>query len=156
MLSGEEFLLQLGECQGDRVELRRVLASCGDQPLSSEIIMILAEILRGSGSEVLIQSQGRTIASLFPSVGDDTLSGIVPGHYTMVTSGGCLLWESDLDNKDLIWSQAFPDQGLKMAAAGTDELEWRSSLRQTILPGELEICVYPGPVSGTVQIRSLL
>ena len=153
MLGGVELLLQLGRCQGDLSEVRRVLGSCGNH---SEVSMVLAEILRASGTEVLIRSQGRTFASLFPSVGDDTYSGVVPGCYTIVSSGGCLLWEKELTSKDLIWSQAFPQEEFRMAAAGSDELNWRSSIRKTVEFSELEICVYPGPDSGTIQIRSLV
>ena len=75
-----------------------------------------------------------------------------PGEYRIAFDTGRLLWRGELDERDLIWSRAFPGEDLRMAA-DSEEVVVEPSSTSEILQGECSICCYPGLYCGTLVVR---
>jgi hypothetical protein len=73
------------------------------------------------------------------------------GLYRLRLSTGRLLWEGRLGEAELLWSRAFPGEGLQLAA-DTGSGEHRVSLRLELLRGEVVMRVLPGLETGTIEI----
>ena len=81
------------------------------------------------------------------SVGD-----IVPGRYRLRFVTGRVMWEGELAAGDLIWAEAFPDQGLDLAA-DTAEIEGRPTRRIELWEGEVILRIYAGVESGSIEVE---
>lgn len=104
--------------------------------------------------EIIIERDGDPIAtcSLDPGGGPRSVGGIVPGGYRLVLETGRVLWEGRLDERDLLWTKAFPDRPLPMAA-DTGEPQREPTRRFDLLEGEIVARVYAGIESGSVEIE---
>jgi hypothetical protein len=80
-----------------------------------------------------------------------SVKGITPGSYAIKLSTGLLLWEGHLQEKELIWTKAFPKEKVK-AAAETKAIGRKASLSKLLLNGELTLEVFPGLESGAIQL----
>jgi hypothetical protein len=100
-----------------------------------------------------ILKDGRPYASLAyePFATLISVKGITPGGYAMRLSTGLLLWEGQLQEKELIWTKAFPKEKVK-AAAETKAIGLKASLSKPLLNGELTLEVFPGLESGAIQL----
>lgn len=80
------------------------------------------------------------------------LDNLMPGFYRLVLSGGRQLWQGSLEAKDLIWTEAFGKDPLKLAAQTSDARE--NPVRTiNILDGELKLHLFAGVESGNMQIE---
>ena len=77
---------------------------------------------------------------------------IVPGHYQLRFVTGRVLWEGELTAKDLIWTEAFPDQGLDLAAE-TEEAKGRPTRQIELWEGEVILRIYAGVESGSIEVE---
>ena len=103
--------------------------------------------------EVIVQRDGNPIATcpLDASETPRSVSGILPGDYSFVLETGRVLWEGHLDERDLLWTRAFPAGPLRMVADTGRSA--RSPTRQLeLLEGALVVCVYPDLESGSLEI----
>jgi len=48
--------------------------------------------------------------------GRRTVDGISPGHYVLKLDSGLVIWDGRLNARDLIWTQAFGERNLELAA----------------------------------------
>jgi hypothetical protein len=78
---------------------------------------------------------------------------IQPGLYQLRTETGWVIWEEFLIVDDLLWSHAFPNQPLLMAA-DTDESQKFGSKSFQLLDDAIRINIYPGPEFGSLTIQS--
>jgi len=76
---------------------------------------------------------------------------ISKGAYSIKLSTGRLLWEGKLREEDLIWTKAFPKEGLP-AAAETEPIHQRPTLTESLLEGEIVMEVYPWLKSGIILL----
>lgn len=77
---------------------------------------------------------------------------LTPGNYRLSTTTGWVLWESALTATELMWSQAYLEETLPLAAASDDAGAIEPSLECALLDGELIVRVYPGPESGRLEV----
>jgi hypothetical protein len=99
-----------------------------------------------------VLQQGELISSFISSIDTHSIGPIRPGRYTVRFSNGRILWEGALTKEDLIWSFAFPEQDLPMAAE-TDLDRREPSKVISLLDGELVVEVFAGLESGEMRIK---
>jgi len=102
----------------------------------------------------IIKKEGIAIGSwqLGPSVQSIILPRIMPGTYTFGLNTGWRLLSVEFTDKDLIWSRAYPDQDLQMAA-DTGETGLTPSRIMRLWDGKMVIRVFPGIESGRIEIK---
>lgn len=77
---------------------------------------------------------------------------IQPGHYAVKLSTGRILWNGILAKKDLFWTEAYPNQAIKLVAdTGATSIQVTRKIR--LLDGEVMLHVFPGIESGRIQVR---
>ena len=79
------------------------------------------------------------------------IPGIQPGDYSIKLSTGLLLWEGQLESKQLLWSLAFPGQKLP-AAAESRRVDQQTTVTSELMGGEIRLVVLPGLESGTIVL----
>ena len=100
--------------------------------------------------ELLVDKE--LIGSFPMSAGTNYISSIQSGSYEIRFSNGRIIWEGNLTREDLIWSQAFPEKSLPMAAE-SEFVEQRPTKAISLLNGELSLYVYAGLESGEIKIE---
>jgi len=81
------------------------------------------------------------------------IQGLMPGNYTLKTNSDWLLWQGDLSQSDLLWTCAFPEQDLPLAADTDEADEVLPGKEIELLDGELKLSIYPGLESGVMKIK---
>jgi hypothetical protein len=104
--------------------------------------------------KIIVTKNGDAIGSIpaKPSLFAQTIRNVTPGYYEVRLNTGRVLWQADLKEEDLIWSAAFPEQALDLAA-DTGESFRRVTKELTILDGEITIRVFPEIESGRIEIE---
>jgi hypothetical protein len=85
--------------------------------------------------------------------GAGSIGNVEPGNYVLKLATGRYLWEGCLTERDVFWTEAFPDRDLDLAA-DTEEAESKPTREISLLDGELILRVYPGIESGHIQIEA--
>jgi hypothetical protein len=80
-----------------------------------------------------------------------TLRDIKPGLYEFKLETGRILGEETLTKKELLWTYAYPEQDLKLAADTGDTVE-QPGKEIEFLNGELILQVFPGLESGRLRV----
>lgn len=81
-----------------------------------------------------------------------SISMVFPDRYSIRLSNGRVLWEGDLTPNDLIWTYAFPEKDIAMAA-DTEALEPEPTKTISLLGGEIVLFVIAGLESGKLTIK---
>ncbi|MFC1607955.1 hypothetical protein ACFL47_08295 [Candidatus Latescibacterota bacterium] len=76
---------------------------------------------------------------------------VVSGTYTLSHASGRFLWEGRISTSQVIWSEVFPDEDYSMAA-DTDEVAVQTSMKVSLLDGEIVISLTPGLESATMKV----
>lgn len=82
-----------------------------------------------------------------------SIHSIIPGQYTVRLSNGRVLWEGDINEEDVIWTYAYPQKDLPMAAK-TDESRQIPTKTVSLLNGEFIMQIYAGLESGRITFKS--
>lgn len=80
------------------------------------------------------------------------IENIDPGFYAISLSSGRVLWEGALSESHLVWSEAFPDKSLQLAA-DTGGAEILPTFEEDLLDGEIMLRVYAGLESGRIELE---
>lgn len=80
-----------------------------------------------------------------------SIPDITPGSYSIETSTGRIIWNGDIAAEHVLWTEAYPERDLQMAAQ-TDESEGEPTLAVSLLNGELGLQLYAGLESGTLHL----
>ena len=76
---------------------------------------------------------------------------IEPGNYSLRLSNGRVLWEGNIEAKDVIWKSAYPEKEYPMAAATQkDESNQTKSIK--LLKREMSLNFYAGMESGRIAL----
>jgi hypothetical protein len=104
--------------------------------------------------KIIVTRNGDAIGSIpaQPSLFAQTIRNVTPGYYEVRLNTGRVLWQADLREEDLIWSAAFPEQALDLAADTGESLR-RVTKEFTILDGEITIKVFPEIESGCIEVE---
>jgi hypothetical protein len=117
---------------------------------------ILAQLKGESetGYEVSIERNNHPVGtfSLIKEGRSQLLKNMYPGHYTLKLDTGRVIWDGELSQKDLIWSQAHPGKPLKLAA-DTEEKVILPKREISLLGDKIVLQVFPGVESGTLGIK---
>ena len=114
--------------------------------LDAEPIRAEIDVIRGTEIQATIQ--------LDPTEPVQRIAGILPGKYTFRLGSGRLLWEVELQEKDLILKLADPGQNLKLAADTGEDRQHSPTRKMAVLSGELVFRVFPGIESGWIEIET--
>jgi len=80
-----------------------------------------------------------------------TITNVAPGHFTLKLAIGRVIWNGEFKKEDLIWSVAFPGEGLRLAAE-TEQPETKASCIIRLFNGEVILRVIPGIEHGNIDI----
>ena len=83
-----------------------------------------------------------------------SFDNIEPGNYSLKLSNGRVLWEGEVEAKDVIWEVAFPEKAYPMAAA-TQHDERNRTRSVELFKGEMVLAFYAGLESGNIQLRAM-
>ncbi len=143
--------------QSDR-ETHNTSAESIQSPWHEQYEQLWAEI-RGAMErppvcEILIEKNEVPVATCVIREDGKTqsITGIAPGDYRLVLETGRLLWQGRLDERHLIWSKAFPNQPLRMAA-DTGGADRRVTGQFDLMDGALVVRVCPGIETGSLEIQ---
>lgn len=116
--------------------------------------LILEELDRPMSVEVIVERNDVVVASCSfeQAVGAHVVNGIEPGDYRLKLDTGRLLWEENLSERDLVWSKAYPGEGLSVAA-DSEEAHRHATREIDLLDGTLTLRVYPGVETGSLNIE---
>lgn len=151
--------LATGQFETDRLttQTARTLIH-SDPPLRDLCIDLQAELAALDRDQfplnLLILKDGQTL-SRWPLVSFSSpmkLTPVAPGHYTFELSTGREIGDLTLTARDLLWSEAFPEQDLPLAAA-MDDTPPDPTRKVDLLDGKLTITVFPGIESGWIEIE---
>ena len=76
---------------------------------------------------------------------------IEPGNYSIRLSNGRVLWEGNIEAKDVIWELAYPEKEYPMAAA-TEKDESNQTKSIKLLKREMSLNFYAGMESGRIAL----
>jgi hypothetical protein len=153
------FQLATGLIPEDSMEGKKLLEVIKTNPiLQEEFDRVSKQALQSETGldqlELIVEKNGLPVGS-FPiksSVPLLEMRGITPGTYEVRLNTGRVLWQADLREEDLLWSAAFPEEALDLAA-DTGESFRRITKEFTILGGEITIRVYPEIESGRIEVE---
>lgn len=155
MIEFEAFLRQLKQAvdQADYQRISELLKS--ERSTTPEIGEFIREVLSAHQMRVrLLRDNSLLKECLLGADGlADRVSGITPSRYSLESQTGQLLWEADLEERHLLWSDAFPQEPLPLAAS-SDDLQETFSLSETFLDGSLRLHVSPGLTEGEIILRN--
>jgi hypothetical protein len=77
---------------------------------------------------------------------------VLPGDYSLALETGRVIWEGHLTARDLLWSAAFPERALDLAA-DTGGRPTTMTREEQLLGGELALRVFPGLESGRIEVE---
>ena len=83
-----------------------------------------------------------------------SFDSVEPGNYSLKLSNGRVLWEGEVEAKDVVWKDAFPEKAYPMAAATQHEARNRTRSVE-LLKGEMVLAFYAGLESGNIQLRAM-
>ena len=106
------------------------------------------------GPGIILEREGAVVDTCAPNrLGQDwVIDGITPGRYVLQLDTGRVLWDEQLDERDLVWAVAFPGEPLRMAA-DTGQEAGRPTRRANLLAGSIILCVFSGVETGSISIR---
>ena len=82
---------------------------------------ILKELDHPETLDIIVEKDDDLVGSFsFNESGDftgsQTIANITPGQYRITLETGRVLWEGSLDERDVLWTKAWPGEPFKMAA----------------------------------------
>ena len=87
-----------------------------------------------------------------PERGCRHVENVIPGKYTVKLDIGMTVWEGELTARNLLWSEAFREKDLQVAAQ-TMDLHQQPRKEIVLLDGALSIRVFAGIESGSIEIE---
>jgi hypothetical protein len=104
--------------------------------------------------EIIIERNGENIYSI-PVESDsfsEKIQNIKPGQYEVRINTGRTLWQEELTERDLVWTAAFPETDMALAADTGDHAE-HLTREIKLLEGELILRVIPELDSGCIELE---
>ena len=108
----------------------------------------------GRKLNIIIERNGKEVTS-FPIDSKPMakkIKGIKPSNYTVRLDTGRTLWQSDIHKDKLLWTEAFLEKKLALAA-DTGDLTAIPTREITLLNGEMVIRIFPELESGYIEIK---
>ena len=105
------------------------------------------------GIEIDIERNGACLATVTyrHSKTVRIITNVAPGHFTLKFKIGRVIWSGQLKREDLIWSEAFAGEELRLAAK-TEKTAKKASRVIRLLNDEIILQVIPGIEHGNIDI----
>ena len=103
--------------------------------------------------EIEVLRENQIIGSFLISTDPSSLGSISPGRYTVRFSNGRVLWEGDVSREDVLWTFAYPEKDLPMAAE-TEPSQREPTRTISLLDGELLMHIFAGLETGELRFES--
>ena len=105
------------------------------------------------GIEIVIERNGACLAEITYQYRRTmrTITNVAPGHFILKLAIGRVIWSGELTRRDLKWSEAFPDEGLRLAAK-TEQAATKVSRIVRLFNDEIILQVIPGIEHGNIDI----
>ena len=100
---------------------------------------------------IVVERDGGPIAEVVLGAGRGYIGNLQPGHYVLRTSSGRVIWRGDLTEKELLWTDAYPDRALDLAASTAEDVR-EPTVENLLLDGEVVLRVFAGIESGGMEI----
>ena len=118
------------------------------------VVSALSKVSLLQGVVFVLRRNGETIGSF---VADPTKpvwshEGITPGAFELCLESGRIIWEGELTKQEVLSAFAFPEEALRMAA-DTGAGQEKPTHQAVLFDGELQVRVYPGRLSGRLEVR---
>jgi hypothetical protein len=111
------------------------------------------QVFEARRCDLLLERDGNRVVrwslDRFPFRG--AVVNVQPGLYRLAVDTGWALWEETLTPTELLFTHAFPQHGLPLAAQ-TDEVMFPVTRDVSLLDGALKIRVHPGLESGVLEL----
>ena len=150
--------LATGTFEGSDEEKQMALGIVQSRPQwRDEYDTLVAEIERlrktPEGIGILVSRENELLESLtFTKIGDcKTIDNIIPGSYNIAFATGRVIWQDQLDKRDLVWTEAYPGQALRLSA-DTGQPEGEPTQQSSFFDGEIVLRVFAGLESGRIEI----
>lgn len=106
------------------------------------------------GLKIIIDRNEETIISIPVKAGpfSQIINNIKPGQYEVRLNTGRMLWQGELTDRDLLWTTAFPEKDIALAA-DTGDIAEHPTREISLLDGELIIRVIPELESGCIELE---
>ena len=139
----------------DRHKALAIIASCRPWKEAYDRLVEEVEPLKQTPKDIRIcLSRDREPVSsvAFTHIPDTrTIANIRPGSYRIALESGRVLWEGELTGKDLIWTEAYPQEPFKLAA-DTAARKAPATKQVNLWNGQITIRVFAGLESGRLEI----
>jgi hypothetical protein len=111
-------------------------------------------LMNDNGLEIIIDRNGESIVSIPVKSGpfSERIQNIKPGKYDVRLNSGRILWQGELTARELVWTAAFPEKDMALAADTGAYTEY-TTREITLLEGELIIRVIPELESGCIELE---
>jgi len=153
------FQLATGLFTGDQKEAQALLDLITSQPdVKKDFEKFCKEaskaITQQIGLKIIIEKNGETIISIPVKAAPlcRIIKNIKPGQYEIRFNTGRMLWQGELTDRDLLWTAAFPEKDMALAA-DTGEPAEHLTREISLLDGELVIRVIPELESGSIELE---
>ena len=105
------------------------------------------------GIEIVMERNGACLATVTYRCSKTVriITNVAPGHFTLKFKIGRVIWSGQLKRKDLIWSEAFAGEELRLAAK-TEKTAKKASRVIRLLNDEIILQVIPGIEHGNIDI----
>jgi len=151
--------LAAGILEEDQKELKKIMDVLASKPEwkdeFNKIPIEMSESETHTGKlELIIERNGYRFGTVpldrLPFKKDFT--NMKPGKYVVKLNSGRIIWQEELFAEDLLWTYAFPQQALDMAAS-----TWDTTMRATrvisLLEGEIIMRIFPELEHGRLEIE---
>jgi len=116
--------------------------------------LLKLKLIAEGNFEISMEQNGKEIFKVY--TGNLPVRKIIrnvnPGPYVVKSSIKSTLWQGELKEKDLIWTESYPGQPLKLAA-DTGEIFSRSTREIKLLNDKIIIQVFPEIESGRLELE---
>jgi hypothetical protein len=111
-------------------------------------------LMNGNGLEIIIDKNGESIVSIPIKNGpySEKIQNIKPGQYEVRLNTGRILWQGELTVRDLVWTAAFPETDMALAA-DTGEFSGFMTREIKLLNGELVLRIVPELEGGCIELE---
>jgi hypothetical protein len=159
ILEDLSFQIAAGLFTGDQKKTKDLLNLITSQPELKKDFKNLCEeaskaITQQIGLKIIIDRNEETIISIPVKAApfSQIIKNIKPGQYEVRLNTGRMLWQGKLTDRDLLWTAAFPEKDMALAADTGDVTE-HPTREISLLDGELIIRVIPELESGRIELK---
>jgi ThiF family len=116
--------------------------------------LLNSKLLAEGDFELIIERNDKEVFKINVGQGPTKkgIRNVKPGTYVVRSSANSILWQGELLEKELVWTQAFPEEPLQLAA-DTGEIFLHPTKEINLLNNKISIRVFPEIESGRLELE---